>query len=126
MTARGAGALRLDHHGQDLRRRFDPIGYRRLMDAMDGHDVGRGRWGWRRALASARLPVQVIGISSDLLYPPRDQQALAEALPNARLDWLEAPQGHDAFLIEQTAVDRLISRFRGAVAQAGQIAEVRA
>lgn len=107
-TARGW----LDHHGQDLRQRFDPVAYRRLMDAMDGHDVGRGRWGWRRALASTHVSVQVVGIRSDLLYPPRDQQALAEALPNARLDWLDAPQGHDAFLIEQAALDFLVSRFR--------------
>lgn len=102
----------LDFHGDDLKRRFDPVGYRRLMDAMDSHDVGRGRWGWRRALATTKTPVQVVGITSDLLYPPRDQQALAEALPNARLDWLEAPQGHDAFLIEQTRLDALVSRFR--------------
>jgi hypothetical protein len=68
----------LDHHGKALRARFNPISYSRLMAAMDSHDVGRGRGGWRTALARTRTPVQIIAITSDLLYPPRDQQQLAD------------------------------------------------
>lgn len=102
----------LDHHGKALKARFDPVSYSRLMAAMDSHDIGRGRGGWRSALARTCTPVQVIAITSDLLYPPRDQQLLADALPAARLDWLDAPQGHDAFLIEQDRVERLVSDFR--------------
>jgi homoserine O-acetyltransferase/O-succinyltransferase len=82
------------------------------MAAMDSHDVGRGRGGWRTALARTRTPVQIIAITSDLLYPPRDQQQLADTLPAARLDWLDAPQGHDAFLIEQDLVECLVAGFR--------------
>ena len=102
----------LDHHGRALRERFDPVAYRRLMDAMDGHDIGRGRWGWRKAVRSIRARTMLVGIRSDLLYPPRDQQALADALPQAELEWLEADQGHDAFLIEQAQLDRMICGFR--------------
>jgi homoserine O-acetyltransferase/O-succinyltransferase len=102
----------LDYHGKALRARFNPISYSRLMAAMDSHDVGRGRGGWRTALARTRTPVQIIAITSDLLYPPRDQQQLADTLPAARLDWLDAPQGHDAFLIEQDLVECLVAGFR--------------
>ncbi|NBB93836.1 MAG: homoserine O-acetyltransferase [Gammaproteobacteria bacterium] len=102
----------LDHHGKALRERFDPVAYRRLMAAMDGHDLGRGRWGWRKAAAAVRARTLVVGITSDLLYPPRDQRALADALPGSELEWLEASQGHDAFLIEQDRLDRIVSRFR--------------
>jgi homoserine O-acetyltransferase/O-succinyltransferase len=102
----------LDHHGQALRQRFDPVSYRRLMSAMDGHDVGRGRGGWRQALEQANAPVQVIGIVSDLLYPPGEQERLARALPQARLDWLNSRHGHDAFLIDQAALNQRVVQFR--------------
>ncbi|RFF30591.1 homoserine O-acetyltransferase family protein [Wenzhouxiangella sediminis] len=102
----------LEHHGRALRERFDPVAYRRLMDAMDGHDLGRGRWGWRKALRAVRARTLIVGIASDLLYPPRDQQALADAIPGADLEWLEAEQGHDAFLIEQERLDSIVSGFR--------------
>ncbi|MGY6630580.1 MAG: homoserine O-acetyltransferase family protein [Wenzhouxiangella sp.] len=102
----------LNHHGLALKSRFDPTSYQRLMGAMDSHDLGRDRGGWERALTAISTPVQLIGIQSDLLYPPRDQQRLADALPNAWLDWLEADQGHDAFLIEQARINRLVTEFR--------------
>jgi len=102
----------LDHHGQALRARFDPIAYRRLMAAMDGHDVARERGDPGRLLAATQAPVQIIGISSDLLYPMRDQTTLAHALPRSRLDELQAPQGHDAFLIKQRQINNLVTNFR--------------
>jgi len=107
-TARGW----LDHHGRMLRERFDPVSYRRLVDAMDQHDIGSGRSGWRSAAESIRARTLVVGITSDLLYPPRDQQALADAIPRADLEWLDAPQGHDAFLIAQDQLDKIVSAFR--------------
>ncbi len=116
----------LDHHGRALRERFDPVAYARLMDAMDGHDIGRGRWGWRKAVRSIRARTLLVGIRSDLLYPPRDQQALADALPNARLEWLEASQGHDAFLIEQAELDRMVSGFRRSAESPQPVLEARA
>lgn len=106
----------LDHHGRSLRERFDAVSYRRLMDAMDGHDIGRGRWGWRRVAAGIDTRTLIVGITSDLLYPPRDQRALAEAMPQAAIEWLEARQGHDAFLIEQERLDGIVSRFRRNIA----------
>lgn len=102
----------LDHHGRSLSARFDPVSYERLMTAMDGHDVGRSRGGWQAALGTVDVEMLIVGITSDLLYPPSDQQRLAESLSNASLAWLEADQGHDAFLIEQERLDRLIARFR--------------
>ena len=55
--------------------------YVTLTRAMDTHDVGRGRGGWREALASVRVPALVVSIDSDVLYPPVEQQELAAALP---------------------------------------------
>ncbi|HLR87941.1 MAG TPA: homoserine O-acetyltransferase [Wenzhouxiangella sp.] len=106
----------LDFHGRRLTKRFNPVSYRRLMGAMDSHDVGRNRNGWRTALAATRVDTLVVGIKSDLLYPPRDQIELAEALPLSRLAWLDASHGHDAFLIEQRRLDEIVSAFRRSTA----------
>ena len=110
----------LHHHGQALVRRFDANTYVTLTMAMDTHDVGRGRGGWREALASVRVPALVVAIDSDLLYPPVEQQELAAALPLGRLATLASPHGHDAFLIEGQAVNALLVRFREDVEAPGR------
>jgi len=110
----------LRHHGQQLVARFDANTYVTLTMAMDTHDVGRGRAGWREALASARVPALVVAIDSDVLYPPVEQRDLAEALPLGRLATLRSPHGHDAFLIEGQAMNALVARFRNRLAAPGE------
>jgi homoserine O-acetyltransferase len=107
----------LDHHGRALVERFDAASYVALTRAMDTHDVGRARGGWRAALAGVSLPALVVSIDSDVLYPPVEQAELAEALPAGRLATLSSPHGHDAFLIEGEAVNELVVRFRASLAQ---------
>jgi homoserine O-acetyltransferase len=102
----------LRHHGQALVDRFDASAYVTLTMAMDAHDVGRGRGGWREAAASVRVPALVVSIDSDVLYPPVEQEELAAALPLGRLATLRSPHGHDAFLIEAEAVNGLVADFR--------------
>lgn len=103
----------LAHHGASLARRFDAGSYVTLTRAMDAHDLNRPRpatpGGWPPADFP---PTLVIGITSDLLYPPEEQVRLASSLPGAELAWLDSPHGHDAFLIETEALDRLIYAFR--------------
>jgi homoserine O-acetyltransferase len=106
----------LDHHGRALVDRFDANSYLTLTKAMDTHDVGRGRGGWREALAAVVAPALVVSIDSDVLYPPAEQEQLAAALPDARLVTLRSPHGHDAFLIEGEAVNALVRAFREEVA----------
>ena len=102
----------LHHHGRALVDRFDANTYVTLTEAMDTHDVGRGRGGWREALATVRVPALVVSIDTDVLYPPVEQEELAAALPAGRLATLASPHGHDAFLIEGEAVNALVARFR--------------
>ena len=102
----------LRHHGRALVDRFDASAYVALTKAMDTHDVGRGRGGWREALATVRVPALVVSIDTDVLYPPVEQEELADALPLARLARLASPHGHDAFLIEGETTNALVARFR--------------
>jgi homoserine O-acetyltransferase/O-succinyltransferase len=88
-----------------------------LTRAMDSHDVARGRGSYEEALRAVRQPALVVGIDSDLLYPPEEQRELAACLGNARLAWVRSPHGHDAFLIEIEELNRLLVDFRNGLDQ---------
>ncbi|HET6528895.1 MAG TPA: homoserine O-acetyltransferase [Balneolaceae bacterium] len=101
----------LDYQGQKLAKRFDAVSYVRLTQAMDSHDVARNRSTYKQVLAKINIPILVIGIDSDLLYPVQEQHELAELLPNARYRKLSSAYGHDAFLIEFDQLNRIITPF---------------
>jgi len=99
----------LEHQGDKLLARFDAGTYVILTEALNSHDVGRGRGGVRKALRGCRVPVVVGGITSDRLYPLRLQEELAELLPGCTgLHVVESLCGHDGFLVESEAVGELI------------------
>lgn len=102
----------LDHHGRALTDRFDRTAYLRLTEAMDTHDVGRGHGDTIQALRGTEVPTLLVGITTDLLYPPAELEAIAAQMPDSDLEILTAPQGHDAFLIEQDALNDLVTNFR--------------
>jgi len=101
----------LRYQGAKLVSRFDPNTYLTLIDAMDSHDLGRGR-GPSEAIAH-RITTRalVVGISSDVLYPVTEVRSLAATLPNARFAVLDSPNGHDAFLIDTSELNDLIVGF---------------
>lgn len=101
----------LRYQGEKIVERFDANTYLTLMDAMDSHDVGRGRGGIARTLESLKLPVLAVGISTDVLYPPSEIREMASRIPAGVYRTLHAPQGHDAFLIETAQLDGIVSRF---------------
>ncbi|CAM4433415.1 Homoserine O-acetyltransferase [Mycobacterium basiliense] len=101
----------LEHQGDKLLARFDAGSYVILTEALNSHDVGRGRGGVHAALQGCPVPVVVGGITSDRLYPLRLQQELAEQLPGcAGLEVVESICGHDGFLVESDAVGELIRK----------------
>ncbi len=100
----------LEHHGDKLTRRFDPNSYIVLSEAMNHHDVGRGRNGVARALAAVRAEVTVAGIDSDRLYPLGLQYQLARLLPGDRpVTVIESLSGHDGFLLEMEQVGAVVA-----------------
>ncbi len=103
--------LYIDHHGDKLAGRFDPNSYIVLSEAMNHHDVGRGRGGVAAALAGARVRVAVGGIASDRLYPLAQQRELARLIPGAPpVAVIDSASGHDGFLLETGQVGRLVTR----------------
>lgn len=102
----------LRHQGSKINRRFDAATYVRLTQAMNGHDLARGRGDYASVVARIRQPALVVSIGSDILYPPHEQQALARDLPDARYEVLESGDGHDGFLIETERLGAAIAAFR--------------
>jgi len=103
----------LDHHGRKLRGRYDGATYATLLGAMDAHDVGRGRGGVARALASLTGRVVAVGIRGDLLYSA-DEVYHWSALAGAEYEEIASAHGHDAFLLEHEQVGRILAGALGA------------
>jgi len=102
----------LRHQGRKINDRFDANTYVTLTHAMHTHDLGRGRGEYQDVLANIRQPALIVSVSTDTLYPPHEQEALAELLPNACHVLLESAHGHDGFLIETEELGQIIARFR--------------
>jgi homoserine O-acetyltransferase len=79
---------------------------------MDSHDLARDRGSLESVLRGLDLPVLVLGSSTDVLYPVAEQLELATLLPAAEYVELASAHGHDAFLIEQEAVNRIVLEWR--------------
>jgi homoserine O-acetyltransferase len=100
----------LQHHGEKLAQRFDPNSYILLSEAMNHHDVGRGRGGSVNALRRVQAEVTVAGIASDRLYPVTQQEDLARHLPGRpAVHVIDSEAGHDGFLLEIDQVGQVIS-----------------
>ncbi|WP_439674154.1 homoserine O-acetyltransferase MetX [Embleya sp. MST-111070] len=112
----------LDHHAAKLTARFDAGSYVALTEAMNSHDVGRGRGGVAAALARITAPTVVAAVDSDRLYPPSQQRTLAEAIPTAGpLRVVRSAYGHDGFLLELDQVAPLVAEFLERAAPADRV-----
>lgn len=105
----------LDHQGDKLVERFDPLTYRRLVEAMDRHDIGAGRGGIERAfqsLVADAVRVTGVGIEGDVLYGPRQVRELVAAAAGAGVTAeyreIRSTKGHDAFLVEWPQLTQLL------------------
>lgn len=102
----------LNYQGKKIVDRFDAASYVRLTQAMDAHDVAYKRNTYEEILEGVRVPVLVVGIDTDMLYPVEEQQELATLLPYGEYAEITSPYGHDAFLIEFEQINRLVHSFK--------------
>ncbi|MGM9872832.1 MAG: homoserine O-acetyltransferase [Muribaculaceae bacterium] len=99
------------HQGDKLVRRFNAYSYMSILDAFDTHDIGRDRGGVEAALATIAAETIVIGITTDIIFPPDEMRALAEALPRARYAEIYSDMGHDGFLVENRQLNDILIPF---------------
>ncbi len=108
-TGRYAVESYLDYQAMKLAGRFDANTYIALTEAMNSHDIGRGRGGVAAALAGITIPVVAASIDSDRLFPARLQAEIANLAPLAApLFTISSPFGHDGFLVEVESVGEVI------------------
>jgi homoserine O-acetyltransferase/O-succinyltransferase len=107
----------LRHQAQAFVKRFDANTYLYTSRALTYFDLARqyGNGRLADALSTVRARTLLIAFSSDWLYPPSGSQQLAEALRehhrDVELHVIEAPYGHDCFLLEEARQTPMIQRF---------------
>lgn len=99
------------HQGNKLANRFNAFSYHALTRAMDQHHIGRDRGTIEDVLSSIPTKTLVIGISSDILFPPSEQEFIAEHIPEAELAIISSNYGHDGFLLEYEKITTLVQQF---------------
>ena len=89
-----------NYQGEKIQKRFNAFSYYFLTKMFDTHDVGRGIGRVEDALGLVQAKTLVIGITSDILFPPQEQQFIAQHIPGATYVEIDSTYGHDGFLIE--------------------------
>ena len=105
----------LDYHGEKLIRRFDANSYLVLNRAMDTHDISRGRGSLENAARRIRAKVATASISTDILYPPHQQQEIQKVIQSVggscSYEEIEDPNGHDGFLLAAAEIGGIFKKF---------------
>ena len=106
----------LEYQGNKFVDRFDANSYLTLIKAMNDYDISAA-YDYHRISALRRITAEVllIGIDSDLLYPPHKLQEMAREFAQSGISVqykeLQSDQGHDAFLVEFDQLSQLIAPF---------------
>jgi len=107
----------LRHQADAFVKRFDANTYLYTSRALTYFDLARQYGGGRLADAvkDVKARTLLIAFSSDWLYPPSGSEELAAALRAAgksvELHVIEAPYGHDCFLLEEARQTPMIQQF---------------
>jgi homoserine O-acetyltransferase/O-succinyltransferase len=104
----------LHHQGSTFTKRFDANSYLYITKAIDYFDL-TSDGSLVQGLAPVRAKVLVMGITSDWLYPPYQQQDIVSALAANERDVhyaeIRSHHGHDAFLLEGGQLTYLVGTF---------------
>jgi homoserine O-acetyltransferase len=114
----------LRYQADSFVKRFDANTYLYLSRALTYFDLGRqyGAGSLARSLADISARTLLIAFSSDWLYPPSASREIADALGGqgkpVEFHVIEAPYGHDCFLLEEARQTPIIREFLGLPAEA--------
>ena len=108
----------LRHQGLSFTDRFDANSYLYITRAMDYFDLAEEHGGrLAEAFSGTRVRFCLVSFDTDWLYPTSESRGIAHALnaAGAAVSFVElsAPFGHDSFLLDVPAQDRVIAGFLG-------------
>jgi homoserine O-acetyltransferase len=105
----------LRHQGQSFINRFDANSYLYITRALDHFDLPLAYGSLEAAFAPVQAETLVVGFTSDWLFPPEQNRAIALALLKAgkRASYAELSTdlGHDSFLLESEELYALVRSF---------------
>ncbi|SHM46850.1 homoserine O-acetyltransferase [Caldanaerovirga acetigignens] len=94
----------LEYHGESFVKRFDANAYLCLIKAMNRHNIAEPYGSLEKALKRIKAKVFMVGIDTDMLYPPDELRSFIKQLNTAggygEYREIESYQGHDAFLVD--------------------------
>lgn len=99
------------YQGEKLRRRFNAMSYYRLSEAVDSHNIARGRGSIAQALGRIEARTLIVAISSDILFPPEAHIPMREHIASNEYHLIESSFGHDGFLVEHEKLNTIIENF---------------
>ena len=106
----------LEYNAQKFVTSFDPNSYLYLSRAMDWFDISEH--GDSIATGMSKLDVTralVIGVTTDILFPPRQQREIADVMRDTGTDVeyveIDSVNGHDAFLIDDAHFTPVVKKF---------------
>lgn len=99
------------YQGKKLSDRFNAFSYYVISKSMDAHNVGRGRESVKVALGMIKAKTLVIAVTSDMLFPPAEQEVLANNIAGASFVSIDSTYGHDGFLLEFVQIEAAILKF---------------
>lgn len=105
----------LRHQGQSFINRFDANSYLYITRALDHFDLPQAYGSLEAAFAPVQAQTLVVGFTSDWLFPPEQNRAIAVALlragKHASYAELATDLGHDSFLLESEELYALVRSF---------------
>ncbi len=106
----------LAHQAEKFCLQYDANSYLYISKAMDLFDLTSSRDEDEPApIEAVRCPALVVGVASDVLFPVWQQRELRDLLEKSgsrvTYEELDAPYGHDTFLIEHRRLGAILGRF---------------
>ena len=112
----------LRYQGQSFINRFDANSYLYITRALDHFDLPQAYGSLEAAFAPVQAETLVVGFTSDWLFPPEQNRAIALALlrdgKRASYAELSTDLGHDSFLLESEELYALVRGFLASKASA--------
>ena len=113
----------LRHQGSTFVERFDANSYLYITRAMDYFDLAREHGGvLANAFRKARSRFCLVSFTSDWLFPTRESREVVQALnavaANVSFVEIDTDKGHDAFLLDEPEMYKVLNGFLDAAANA--------
>lgn len=105
----------LRYQGKKFVLRFDANSYLYFTKAMDMYDLTRNRMSITKALKKVKCKILIISFKSDWHFRPTESWEIVKALMSLDKEVsyinIDSPYGHDAFLIKNQELEKVINNF---------------